>query len=74
MGSLLLFVGQQLVGADEPWERRVARDILREAHGGADDRPERSVTHRTEKLHQRLAADEDGIRRELIPQLRACAT
>jgi len=31
------------------------------------------VTHRTEKLYQRLAADEDEFRRELIPQLRACA-
>lgn len=74
MGSLLLFVGQEVVETDEPWERRVARNLRREAHGEADHIPERSVTHRTEKLHQRLAADEDGFRRELIPQLRACAT
>jgi len=74
MGSLLLFVGREVVGDDEPWERREARNLLREAHVEAGNKPERSVTHRTEKLHQRLAADEDGFRRELIPQLRACAT
>lgn len=73
MGSLLLFVGQQVVGAGRAEGTPGGRDLLREAHGEADHRPERSVTHRTEKLYQRLAADEDEFRRELIPQLRACA-
>ncbi len=31
------------------------------------------MTHRTEKLYQRLVACENEFRRELVPQLRACA-